>query len=282
MRGASPSAANVAGAREPCFGGRHRAARSRVRCLRGGTRRPRPHGRRCARTICNLALSGASEHAPEASRVSIAHLRREPCWRCDRGSSGAGRGLAQTRSRPWRLRAILTDPNGLWWWPKVSGAARPPGRGLEPKARNLRVRNYFLLTAPFATPRGRLPRPRRARRVLARTSRVLGGAVRPARLSRRAFLVQSGRSPNWPATPRECSLGSSAPTRRRCVILGCPAPCPSRGTSPQPTRRAPRWAVHGRIPGLECRSPPASPPPIEKSGSWGSRPKVPLLLTHEL
>ena len=33
-------------------------------------------------------------------------------------------------------------------------------------------------------------------------------------------------------------MGSSAPTWRRCVILGCPAPCPSRGTSPKPTRLA--------------------------------------------
>ena len=33
-------------------------------------------------------------------------------------------------------------------------------------------------------------------------------------------------------------MGSSAPTRQRCVILGCPAPCPSCGTSPQPTRLA--------------------------------------------
>ena len=69
--------------------GRHRAARSRVRSLRGGPRRPRPHGRRCARPICNLALSGASEHDPEASRVSIGHLRRDPCWRC-RAVRGVG------------------------------------------------------------------------------------------------------------------------------------------------------------------------------------------------
>ena len=25
------------------------------------------------------------------------------------------RGQAPTRSRPWGARAILTDPNGLWW-----------------------------------------------------------------------------------------------------------------------------------------------------------------------
>ena len=57
----------------------------------------------------------------------------------------AGRGLAHSdqinQSRPWRLRAILTDPNGLWWRPRLRGAARPPGRGLEPRATNLRVPN---------------------------------------------------------------------------------------------------------------------------------------------
>ena len=81
----------------------------------GGTCRPRPHGCRCARTICNLALSGASEHAPEASHVSISNPRRDPGWRCHRGSSATRRGQAPTRSRPWRPRAILADPNGLWW-----------------------------------------------------------------------------------------------------------------------------------------------------------------------
>ena len=122
--------------------------------------------------------------------------------------------------------------------------------------RRTQQRNIFLLTAPFATPRGRLPRPRRARRVLARGWRILGGAVQPARLSRRALLVKSGRSPNWPATPRECSLGSSAPTRRRCVILGCLAPCPSRGTSLQPSRLAHRSRVHAKICDFAATCPP--------------------------
>ena len=39
-------------------------------------------------------------------------------------------------------RAVLADPNGLWWWPKVTEAARPPGRGVEPRATNLRVPHY--------------------------------------------------------------------------------------------------------------------------------------------
>ena len=47
----------------------------------------------------------------------------------------------------------------------------------------------------------------------------------------------------------------------------------SEGGSPgQPStpRRAPRCAVRGQIPGLECRSLPASLPPIQKTASWGS------------
>ena len=36
---------------------------------------------------------------------------------------------------------VLADRNGLWWWPKVTEAARLPGRSVEPQAANLRVRN---------------------------------------------------------------------------------------------------------------------------------------------
>ena len=36
-------------------------------------------------------------------------------------------------------RAVLADPNGLLGWPKVTEAARLPGRGVEPQATNLRV-----------------------------------------------------------------------------------------------------------------------------------------------
>ena len=47
--------------------------------------------------------------------------------------------------------------------------------------------------------------------------------------------------------PRECSLGRSAPTRKGCVILVCPAPCPSRGTSLQPSRLAHSSRVPAKI-----------------------------------
>jgi len=74
--------------------------------------------------------------------------------------------------------------------------------------------------------------------VVARGSRVLGGTAEPTRLPRRAFSVESGRSPNWPATPGECILGCSAPTPPRCVVLGCQEPCPSRGVLLQRSRLA--------------------------------------------
>ena len=73
--------------------------------------------------------------------------------------------------------------------------------------------NYFLLTVHFATPSTSHSRPRRVSRAVARGSRVLGDAVGSSQLARRAFLAESGRSPNQPATPGECSLGCSAPTR---------------------------------------------------------------------
>ena len=44
-----------------------------------------------------------------------------------------------------------------------------------------------------------------------------------------------------------CTFGSSPPTRRPCAVLGCPAPCPSRGTSPQPTRLAPGPRFHTQL-----------------------------------
>ena len=51
------------------------------------------------------------------------------------GLSAAGRA---TRGQ----RAILADPNALLGWPKVTEAARLPGRGVEPQATNLRAQNH--------------------------------------------------------------------------------------------------------------------------------------------
>ncbi len=45
----------------------------------------------------------------------------------------------------------------------VTEAARLPGRGLEPQATNLRVRNYVHLARPLPVPRARPARRRRAR-----------------------------------------------------------------------------------------------------------------------
>ena len=45
----------------------------------------------------------------------------------------------RTKSRARGARAILADQNGLLGWPKVTEAARLPGRGVEPHATNLRV-----------------------------------------------------------------------------------------------------------------------------------------------
>ena len=88
---------------------------------------------------------------------------------------------------------------------------------------NFDVANYLLLTCtPFATPRGSFPRPRRARRVLFRGWRDLGGAAWPSRLSRRAFLVfvcviyvQSSSSPHTGALPAT----AYATTRVRKLVV---------------------------------------------------------------
>ena len=61
-----------------------------------------------------------------------------------------------------------------------------------------------------------------------------------SRLARRAVLVESGRSPNQPATPGKCIFVSTAPTRHRCPVLGYPGSCASGGASPRPFRLAHR------------------------------------------
>ena len=57
----------------------------------------------------------------------------------------------RTKSRARGARAILADPNGWWWQPKVTEANRLPGRGIEPQATNLRVRNqrHYQRVAPI-------------------------------------------------------------------------------------------------------------------------------------
>ena len=51
-----------------------------------------------------------------------------------------------TNSRARVQRAILADPNALLEWPKVTEAARLPGRGLGPYPTNLRVQDAQLRT----------------------------------------------------------------------------------------------------------------------------------------
>ena len=145
--------------------------------------------RPCRRRVCVIAglrVSGmpASTGRREQSvcffaggRESRIRMPGESCRRWTRG-----------READWQRRGAHLDACGADSLLVLRHSQRPGG---DARRRLLlcRLRNYFLLTAPFTTPRASLPRPRRARRVLARTSRDLGGAVRPARLSRRAFLV---------------------------------------------------------------------------------------------
>ena len=110
----------------------------------GGTRRPRPHGGRCARPMCILALSGASEHAPGASHVSISNPRRDPGWRCHRGSSATRRGQAPTRSRPWR--PTTRDPRRPKRFVVVSQGQRGhPATGSRPRTPSYKFTSTKLL-----------------------------------------------------------------------------------------------------------------------------------------
>ena len=77
---------------------------------------------------------------------------------------------------------------------------------------------------------------------------ALRGAVGPARRPGRANSADSGTWPNSPSTPREWTFGCSPPTRRPCVVLVCPAPCPSRRTLPPVTRLARCCAPQRRSP----------------------------------
>ena len=56
----------------------------------------------------------------------------------------------RTKSRAWEARAVLADPNGLWWGARVTEATRLPGRSVEPQAANLRVLG---LIPPHSQPR---------------------------------------------------------------------------------------------------------------------------------
>ena len=86
VRGAPPSGANVAGTREPRFGGRHRTSRSRVRCLRG------VHGSRGSRR-------GTWRPDMHSGRVKAVFIRIR-ARSCDRSSSRAPRHAHPAALRP--------------------------------------------------------------------------------------------------------------------------------------------------------------------------------------
>ena len=108
--------------------------------------------------------------------------------------SGHWPGLVHGVQRSGELEAL--ECAILLWGTGGARVFSLPEEALE----QFRGRNYFLLTVHFVTPLASLPWPRRASRVVARGSRVLGGVVGPSRLARRAFSIESGRSPNQPAT----------------------------------------------------------------------------------
>ena len=76
-----------------------------------------------------------------------------------------------TNSRARGPRAVLADPNCLLGWPKVTEAARLPGRGVEPQATNLRVLKISA-TSRIQTD------PHTSHRVPGRVSCTTGGVVR--------------------------------------------------------------------------------------------------------
>ena len=137
-------------------------------------------------------------------------FRSEPSARC--GRSGRVVGASRRPVRSWDAPRRLSCPaEACSRWPLARCGpdfsacimhACTPEAVLGGRAHLGRSsgRNYFLLTVHFVTPLASLPWPRRASRVVARGSRVLGGVVGPSRLARRAFSIESGRSPNQPAT----------------------------------------------------------------------------------
>jgi len=93
VRGASPSAANAAGTREPRFGCRHRTSRSRVRWLRvvchsRATRPPLGNRGIHSRPLWRLRTRSRGF----GSRLSIANPRRDPGWRCHCHEAWTGSG----------------------------------------------------------------------------------------------------------------------------------------------------------------------------------------------
>ena len=182
----------------------------------------------------NLVRCGCPAPAASSGWAVGAGARRDvDRWLSAAQARARGRGVARADLLP--ADSSLFPVNGC-------RSGRKPGSLWLPGGWRLAVGRVW---APERAPRRRSPGP--VRRGRARAAR--SGLCRPP----------PGYFFTSPGYWLPYSLGSSAPTRQRCVILGCPAPCPSRGTSPQPTRlaRGPRFHMQLR-PQNQIRS--LSPP----------------------
>ena len=131
MTRASLNCTKSLGRRVRHFGGRHRTSRSRVRCLEGaapfwtsqrGTRHPDIDSGPLEAVFIRIRSQSCTDRSSSRGPL-VAHpaaLSPPPC---------------ATKSRPRALRAVLADPNALWWRPSVTGAARRSRRGLAPLVR---------------------------------------------------------------------------------------------------------------------------------------------------
>ena len=135
---ASQTCTNCPGTRFCHFGAAMEISRYKIRCLKGGT----PF----------WATQRGTRHPDIDSRPLGAVFIRIWGESCTDRSSSRGPLVARpaalspprcaTNSRARGQRAILADPNALLGWPKVTEAARLPGRGVEPQATNLRAQNH--------------------------------------------------------------------------------------------------------------------------------------------
>ena len=124
------------------------------------------HGEVRGVLICIPGESRPCLYGSGPGRVPIARLAEPPVTRTPRRYARHRAKHAPARSRPWGLRAVLPDQNGLWWRPGVRGVAQPPGRGVEPQATNLRVRDSLQLHPLLRARRARPARRPRASRAL--------------------------------------------------------------------------------------------------------------------
>ena len=164
-----------------CFSLKHTMHIARVSSSVVGLRKTQP-------PLRASAVSPASTHVSQGWKLSLPNVRSSSKWQ------GPAIHSVQRNVRFGRVVPCGCEPD------RSSAPCRGRVRRRALVEKLVTVRNYFLLTVHFVTPLASLPWPRRASRVVARGSRVLGGVVGPSRLARRAFSIESGRSPNQPAT----------------------------------------------------------------------------------